>query len=112
MGAMGWATCDRAQTFRAVDRNEGVEEEVGGSWEKTLKSLPGVLVWVTSQSRKGQEGASEERARGESSGASWTDNHNLHRPTTKCVVVRLACLLVSRVSSQEEEMVQSSGEKG
>ena len=30
MGAMGWTTCDRAQTFRAVDRNESVEEEVGG----------------------------------------------------------------------------------
>lgn len=69
-------------------------------------------MWVASQSRKGQEGASEERACGESSGASWTDNHNLHRPITKCVVVRLASLLVSRVSSQEEEMVESRDEPG
>ena len=69
-------------------------------------------MWVARQSRKEQEGASEERACGESSGISWTDSHNLHRPTTKCLVVRLGSLSVSRVSSQEEEMVQSCGEQG
>ena len=69
-------------------------------------------MWVARQSRKGQEGASEETACGESSGTSWTDSHNLHRPTTKCLVVRLGSLSVSRVSSQEAEMVQRCGEQG